>query len=107
MNTSKNSTKTLQTDLKSNIQTVKQLLPSEDILSYEFTTADGVPCALLYADGMVNKELLGQLVAKPLAALRLNAENEGGRAGTKPTPKNSSKKRRAFPNSKRKRISTR
>ena len=103
MNTSKNSTKTLQTDLKSNIQTVKQLLPSEDILSYEFTTADGVPCALFYADGMVNKELLGQLVAKPLAALRLNAENEGGRAGTNGTdPEELVEKTARFPELKKK-----
>ncbi len=34
-------------------------------------------CALIYADGMVNKELLGALVARPLSALAL--KKEGGR----------------------------
>ncbi len=53
-------------------------MPSEDILTYEFTTGDGVPCAVLYADGIVNKELLGELVAKPLC--KLSTQNEGGRA---------------------------
>lgn len=52
-------------------------MPSEDILSYAFATADGVDCTLFYADGMVNKELLGALVARPLSFLEL--KNEGGR----------------------------
>ena len=66
------------------MQTIQNLLPSEDILSYSFKTADGVDCALFYADGMVNKELLGALVARPLSALELKKEakkskNGGGR----------------------------
>ncbi len=61
--------KTLQT----NLQTLKKRLPSEDILTYAFETADGVACALVYADGIVNKELLGELVARPLSALSLKA----------------------------------
>lgn len=73
MNTPKNLSKNLQ----SNLQTVKSVLVSEDILTYHFTTADGVDCALVYADGMVNKELLAQLVAKPLSALLLNKKNGG------------------------------
>ncbi|MBQ8323147.1 MAG: spore germination protein [Clostridia bacterium] len=66
--------------LQKNTQTIKKLLPSEDILSYAFQTADGVDCTLFYADGMVNKELLGTLVARPLSFLELKErENEGGR----------------------------
>ncbi len=53
------------------------MLPSEDILTYEFETADGVSCAVVYADGVVNKQLLGDLVARPLSKLIL--KNEGGR----------------------------
>lgn len=56
---------------------MKKLLPSEDVLSYEFETQDGVACAILYADGMVNKQLLGDLVARPLS--RLSLQKEGGR----------------------------
>ncbi|MBR2442334.1 MAG: spore germination protein [Clostridia bacterium] len=55
---------------------MKKLLPSEDILSYEFETADGVSCAVVYADGMVNKQLLGDLIARPIS--RLSLKNEGG-----------------------------
>ena len=68
---------TLASNLQKNLQTLKKLLPSEDILTYEFETEDHVSCALVYADGMVNKELLGELVAKPLSALIL--KNDGGR----------------------------
>lgn len=68
----------LQNTLQKNLQTFKKLLPSEDILTYEFATADGAACALVYADGMVNKELLGSLVARPLAAISIQklAEKE-------------------------------
>ena len=63
------------------MQNLKKQLPSEDILSYAFQTADEITCALLYADGMVNKQLLGDLVARPLSSLTLGSENknEGGR----------------------------
>lgn len=73
-------TKNLQKDLQKNLQAVKKLLPSEDILTYEFKTEDGVACALVYADGMVNKELLGTLIAKPLSSLLL--KKQGGRDKT-------------------------
>ena len=66
--------------LQKNTDAIKRLLPSEDILSYAFTTADGVNCTLFYADGMVNKELLGALVARPLSFLTLKKQaNKGGR----------------------------
>ena len=68
---------TLSENLQKNIIALKKLLPSEDILSYEFETADGVSCAIFYADGMVNKQLLGDLIARPLS--RLSLQNEGGK----------------------------
>jgi hypothetical protein len=66
---------TLRENLQKNIAAVKQLLPSEDILTYEFETADGVSCAFVYADGVVDKQLLGELAAKPLS--NMNLQNEG------------------------------
>ncbi len=63
--------KRFRADLRSNLQTLKKRLPSEDILTYAFASKDGVACALVYADGIVNKELLGELVARPLSALSL------------------------------------
>ena len=67
-------------NLDENLKKLKELLPAQDILTYEFETKDGVACAILYADGMVNKQLLGELVARPLTkiTLKLN-QNEGGR----------------------------
>ena len=57
--------------LQENSKLITTLLPAEDILSYAFTTQDKVNCALFYADGMVNKELLGRLVATPLSFTEL------------------------------------
>jgi len=64
-------TKPLQKELRTNLQALKKALPAEDVLTYDFQTADDVDCALIYADGIVNKELLGTLVARPLSALSL------------------------------------
>ncbi|MBQ3220610.1 MAG: spore germination protein [Clostridia bacterium] len=72
-----NTNQTLTTSLTENEKTIKKLLPAEDILSHAFTTADGRDCLLFYADGMVNKELLGTLVARPLTDLY--EEKQGGR----------------------------
>lgn len=63
--------KTLTDSLQQNLDLFKQLLPSEDILTSSIKTADGVYAALIYADGMVNKQLLGELVEKPLSRLTL------------------------------------
>ena len=68
---------TLSENLQKNLAAMKKLLPSEDILSYEFETADNVACAIFYTDGIVNKQLLGDLIARPLSQLSL--KNEGGR----------------------------
>ena len=57
--------------LAENQAQLKTLLPAQDILYYAFQTADETNCLLCYADGMVNKELLGELVAKPLSFLYL------------------------------------
>ncbi|MBQ8658176.1 MAG: spore germination protein [Clostridia bacterium] len=64
----------LSLSLEKNLSELKKLLPSEDIFHYVFQTEDGVSCALLYADGIVNKQLLGDLVARPLSRLNLKRE---------------------------------
>lgn len=61
----------LTENLQQNQEAVKGLLPAEDILTFAFESADGVPCLLVYADGMVNKELLGEQVAQPLQRIAL------------------------------------
>ncbi|MBO5481450.1 MAG: spore germination protein [Clostridia bacterium] len=63
-------------NIKENQNELKRLLPAEDILYYAFQTADKTNCLLCYADGMVNKELLGQLIAKPLSFLYLAEEKK-------------------------------
>lgn len=73
VNTSQNA---LQANLQNNLKLLKKLLPSEDVLTYEFQTEDKVDCALIYADGMVNKELLGALIARPLSTLTLKTQNK-------------------------------
>ena len=67
---------TLSTTLNKNLKTLKQLLPSEDILTYAFETQDQISCAIIYADGVVDKHLLGDLIARPLT--RISFKNDGG-----------------------------
>lgn len=80
---------TISEILEKNLTELKKRLPSEDILTYTFSTADNVDCALIYTDGIVNKELLGDLIARPLSRLNLSKEttpknkNEGGRVALK------------------------
>ena len=70
-------------NLDENLKTLKALLPAQDVLTHSFETKDGVKCAILYADGMVNKQLLGELVARPLTKITLNSkQNDGGRYET-------------------------
>lgn len=72
---------TLSESITKNLTEIKKVLPSEDILSYSFETADGTACAIVYTDGIVNKQLLGDLIARPLSKLSLQnkekQENEG------------------------------
>ena len=74
-------------NLQENLSLLKELLPAEDVLTYSFHTKDGTDCAILYADGMVDKQVLGELVARPLTRLTLSARNQepeskGGRYAT-------------------------
>ncbi len=62
---------TLSQALQKNITFLQSVLQSEDILSHLFSLADGTKAALLYADGMVNKAVLGDLISRPLSKLDL------------------------------------
>lgn len=52
--------------LEKNIRGVKDVLTSEDIIVFEFASLSGKKFAAIYADGVADKQLLGELVAKPL-----------------------------------------
>ncbi len=60
--------KNFTSSCKKNTAALKALLTSEDILVYTFCTKDGKECAAVYADGMTDKALLGEALARPLAA---------------------------------------
>ena len=52
--------------LKDRIERVKKVLPSEDVMAFEFASDGGAAFALIYADGIVDKNMMGELVVKPL-----------------------------------------
>ena len=60
------------------LQRIKRILPAEDVLTYPFKSADGVCCAVIYADGMINKQVLGELVILPLERANIKEELAGG-----------------------------
>lgn len=85
-----NPSKKFSSSIKDNVSQLKKALPSEDILTYQFSSKDGVECAIIYADGIVNKQLLGDLVVRPIERANFNekaqktpknTQNDGGRAG--------------------------
>lgn len=63
-----------------NVKLLKSILTSQDILVFAFETKDGAPCAAVYADGMTDKALLGEQIARPLS-----------QAGAPKTPKDAAK----------------
>lgn len=62
------------TALDKNIKAVKKILTSEDILVFEFISEGGKKFAVIYADGIADKNVLGELVVKPL---RIAKEEDG------------------------------
>lgn len=61
-------------ELKNRIDEIKKVLPSQDILSFEFRSLSDKNFAAVYLDGVADKNLLGELVVKPLRAAK-EAEN--------------------------------
>ncbi|MDE6790250.1 MAG: spore germination protein, partial [Clostridia bacterium] len=62
--------------LKERIEEIKKKLPSEDILVFEFDAFSGKKFACIYADGIVDKNMIGELVIKPLRAADKDASAE-------------------------------
>ena len=62
--------------LKERIEEIKKKLPSEDILVFEFDAFSGKKFACIYADGIVDKNMIGELVIKPLRAADKDATAE-------------------------------
>ena len=60
--------------LEKNIKAVKDILTSEDILVFEFSAQSGKKFAVIYADGVADKALIGELVIKPLKYARENSD---------------------------------
>ncbi len=60
--------------LEKNIKSLKDVLKSEDILVFEFDSDDGKKFAAVYADGLIDKQLLGELVIKPLRIVKKDAK---------------------------------
>lgn len=52
--------------IKTKVEAVKKILPSEDILVAEFSSLSGRQFACIYADGIADKNMIGELVIKPL-----------------------------------------
>lgn len=57
--------------LEENIRLIKEELPQSDVLVFRFATARGDGCAVVYVDGIVNKELIGMQIVKPISAYDL------------------------------------
>ncbi|MBO5327904.1 MAG: spore germination protein [Clostridia bacterium] len=57
-------------NLDARIKEVKSILTSQDILVFEFVSEGGKRFAAIYADGVADKVTLGELVVKPLRAVR-------------------------------------
>ena len=53
-------------NLKKDVQELKKILPAEDILTFSFTAEKGLAFAVVYADPITDKELLGEEVVRPL-----------------------------------------
>ena len=62
--------------LEKSIKSIKDILTSEDILVFEFASDKGKKFAVIYADGLIDKQLLGELVIKPLRHVDLEADKE-------------------------------
>lgn len=60
--------------LDKNIKAVKDVLKSQDVLVFEFASDEGKRFAAIYADGLIDKQLLGELVIKPLSACKKDAD---------------------------------
>lgn len=68
--------KQLSGNLKQDVEALKKLLPSEDILTFEFQSAEKLPFTLVFADPVSDKELMGEQIVRPLFSYRGDAKAE-------------------------------
>ena len=66
----------MKPSLAENRKIMQRALPSEDILSFRFCTKSKIECELFFADGIVDKELMGTLVIRPLSQYEGKAEEK-------------------------------
>lgn len=59
--------------LEKHIKSIKDVLTSEDVLVFEFKSSGGKNFAVIYADGLADKQLMGELVVKPLRDVEKDA----------------------------------
>lgn len=52
--------------LEKDVGQLKKILPAEDILSFDFISAQGLNFTVVFADPITDKELLGEQVVRPL-----------------------------------------
>lgn len=57
-------------ELTARIESIKKILSSEDILTFEFVSLTGKRFGIIFADGIVDKFMIGELVIKPLSETR-------------------------------------
>ena len=62
--------------IRQSIKSVKDKFTSQDILVFEFESDGGKKFAAIYADGLIDKQLLGELVVKPLRGVSASAKFE-------------------------------
>ncbi len=62
--------------LEKNIKSVKDVLTSQDVIVFEFNSSEGKRFAAIYADGLADKQLLGELVVKPLREVKADSALE-------------------------------
>lgn len=63
--------------LKTRVGEIKKILSSEDIIVFEFDALSGKKFAVIYADGLADKALIGELIVKPLRPVEKDADAEG------------------------------
>lgn len=76
--------KNVSEKLRDNLKSVRTLLPAEDVLTFSFTLKNGTDCAAVYVDGMSDKKLLGEQVARPLLTAACENFEDAKKAVTMP-----------------------
>lgn len=61
--------------LRQDVETLKKILPSEDVLTFSFQTATGKNCAVVYADPITDQQLLSEQIIQPM--LRYKGSMDG------------------------------